>query len=292
MNYMLSMLAIAGMLFLSSCGDDEEDPAPKGATVGLIATDSSVSGDVTLTVGSQFGILVSASKGDRNMDTWSILRDGVALTNFQDLDVPDADAFTVPVSGIDVPLTAGSYTYTFQVTSNGGATGSVSWVVTAEAPSSFTEFSGVELGGQTNPTFGSFYTASNGDVQLVSEAKPDGGATVDLFFYFGTTNGATLWSPQDNQALTADLFGSAGFGLSTWTTRKDTKLDRTTSLTYDSATPADVAAASVTGTKVTMLTNTDVILFETEEGLKGIIEILSVPADGSGTLTFNAKVID
>ncbi|QNL21639.1 hypothetical protein HZR84_06710 [Hyphobacterium sp. CCMP332] len=287
MNYMLSMLAIAGVLFLSSCGDDEEDPAPKGAVVGLIATDSSVSGDVTLTVGSSFGILVSASKGDRNMDTWSILRDGIALSNFDGLDVPDNSAFTVPVSDIPVPSTAGAYEYTFQITDNGGATGSVSWVVTAEDAAAFTEIDNVQLGGQSSTAFGSFLKADDGTVLFLAQANSSNGADVDLFYYNGATNGPTLFSPTDPDA--GSLFGGA---VGSWSTQNDTKIEKSTTLDFDNATPNDVATVSVSGTKANQLAADDVFVFETEAGIKGMGKVISLATGNDGSITVDLKVVN
>lgn len=285
-NSMLSMLAIAGVLFLSSCGDDEDDPAPNGPVVGLIATDSSISGDATLTVGSSFGVLVSASKGDRNMDTWSILRDGIALSAFDGLDVPDNDAFTVPVADIPVPSTAGAYTYEFVITDNGGATGSVSWVITAEDAASFTEFTNKQLGGQSNANFGSFFKSSDGTVLFLADANSSNGADVDFFYYNGATNGPTLFSPTDPDA--GGLFGGAVGG---WSTQNDTKI-QSTSLDYASATPADVMGESVTGTKANQLASGDVVIFETAGGVKGIAEVSALATGNDGAITLNIKVVN
>jgi hypothetical protein len=285
-NYMLSMLAIAGMLFLSSCGDDEEDPAPKGATISLIASDSSISGDVELTVGSSFGIIVNATKGDRNMDKWSITRDGIALADYDGLEVPDNSNFTAPISPIGVPLTAGVYTYAFEVVDNGGVKTSISWVVTASDAASFTEFTNKQLGGQSNASFGSFFKAADGTILLLAAANASNGADVDFFYYNGATNGSTLFSPTDPDA--GSLFGGA---VDAWTTKNATKIAKST-LDYATASPADVSAATISGTKANQLASGDVVIFETASGIKGILEVSSIAAGNDGSITFNAKVVN
>ncbi len=286
MNYMLSMLAIAGMLFLSSCGDDEEDPAPKGATISFIASDSSISDDATLTVGIEFGIIVSAQKGDRNMDKWSITRDGIALAAYDNLDVPDKDNFTTPISPIGVPSTAGTYTYAFEVTDVNGLTTSKSWVITAEEPSSFTEFTNRQLGGQSNATFGSFFKATDGTVLFLAAANTSNGADVDFFYYNGATNASTLFSPTDPDA--GALFSGA---VDAWTTKNATKIAKST-LSYSTATPAEVQAASVTGTKANQLAVDDVVVFETAGGVKGILTVTAIASGNDGSINFDVKVVN
>lgn len=285
-NSMLSMLAIAGVLFLASCGDDEEDPAPNGPTVGLVNSTGNISGDAELLVGSSFSIEVTASKGDRNMDTWSILRDGVALANFDGLDVPETDNFTTVIADIPVPADAGAYTYSFQVTDRDGVTGSVTWTITAVEPTSFTDFTNIQLGGQDNTSFGSFFKASDGSVLFLTAANTSNGADVDFFYYNGATNGPTLFSPTDPDA--GSLFSGA---VDAWTTKNDTKIS-SSNLDFDTATPADLAAATISGTKANQLAADDVVVFETAGGIKGMLKVTSLATGNDGSITFDAKVIN
>jgi hypothetical protein len=281
-NSMLSMLAIAGVLFLASCGDDEEDPAPNGPTVGLVNSTGNISGDADLLVGSSFSIEVTASKGDRNMDTWSILRDGVALANFDELDVPENDNFTTVVSDIPVPADAGAYTYTFQVTDRDGVTGSVEWVITAVVPASFTTFTET-LGAQSSAT-GSSIDVSEERVYNLGDAKANSDK-VDFFYYYGSTNQATLWSPTDSEANADDIFGLAN----EWATKNATAIS-TSTLDFDNATPADVVAATISGTRANNLSSDDVVIFETVDGVRGIGKV-SITGAADGEISIDFKVI-
>lgn len=283
-NYMLSMLAIAGMLFLSSCGDDEDDPTPgaKGPSVFLVSTDSTISDDATLTAGSSFGIIVNATKGDANMDTWKITRDGSDLSGFEG-DAPENDNFTVPIADIPVSANSGTYEYTFEVTDKDGVTGSVSWTITVEDAATFTSIDNKTLGGQSNATLGSFYN-SDGSIYLSSAANANP-ENVDFFYYVGSTNGPTLWSPTD-----ADAVGDDIFGITSWSTRNDTKIGVST-LTYADATVADVVGATITGTKANIDVGT-VVIFETAGGVRGILEITSLAAGNDGSVTFNSKIVE
>ena len=218
------------------------------------------------------------------MRTWSILRDGVALANFDGLDVPDNDNFTTPVADIPVPSQAGAYTYSFQVTDRDGVTGSVTWVVTATEAASFTEYNNIQLGAQGNTT-GSFFFAVDGSVLNLDAANTSNGSDVDFFYYNGATNGPTLFSPTDTDA--GGLFGGA---VGNWTTQNDTKLSSST-LDFATATPTDVADAAATGSKANMLAADDVVVFETAGGIKGILKVTNVAAGNSGSITFDAKIV-
>ncbi|QNL21638.1 hypothetical protein HZR84_06705 [Hyphobacterium sp. CCMP332] len=265
---------------------EEDNSIPIGPVVSLIATDSTISSDFTLNTGTTFGILVSASKGNRDMQTWSILRNGISLSAFDELDVPDEYNFTIPITNIKVPNNAGVYQFTFQVKSFDGVMGSVSWLITAEAPNSFIEFNNIQLGAQSSTSFGSFLKIDDGTVYFLSEANSSNGADVDLFYYNGATNGPTLFSPTDPDA--GSFFGGA---VGAWSTQNDTKIEKSSSLDFDNATPNDVATASVSGTKANQLAADDVFVFETEAGIKRMGKVISFATGNDGSITFDLKVV-
>lgn len=287
-NYMLSMLAIAGMLFLTSCGDDEEDPTPTGGITVVLDPAGDISGDATLNTGSSYSlrVVVNAANGNADLATYKITQDGVALSDFDDVAISSSDnrGFTLETPPIDVPLTAGSYAYEFVVTDEDGGTGSVSWVITAEAASAFSSEVTVSLGAQS-ASAGSSYDVEGATQFTLADAKSNS-ADVDFFYYYGATNLATLWAPGDADAVTAGLFGLPG----DWATRNETAMDKV-SLDFDAATVAEVQAETLSGTKANQLAAGDVVVFETVGGVRGIIEVTAVNGAADGTIDLKMKTI-
>lgn len=288
MNYMLSMLAIAGVLFLSSCGDDEEDPIPSvnAPTVNLVAETGFITGDITATPGESFSIRVTVAKGDANLATYSVIRDGQALADLDQVEISNADneGYTANFGPFAAPSNEGVYVYSYQVTDVDGEKGSVSWTVTVAGEANFAPMTSTSLGAQ-NAATGSSYNVENGTVYTLANAKANSDK-VDFFYYYGSQNLATLWSPTD-----ADANGDGIFGLpNDWATRNDTKI-ASSSLDFATATAADVLAATVSGTKANQLATGDVVIFETVGGIRGIAEVTVNGAD-DGTIDLDIKVVE
>lgn len=285
------MLAVAGMLFMASCGDDSDDPTPtptvNGPTVlfNPDSTEGFVGGDATLTPGESYRISIIADAGDADMVSYSILRDDIALAAYTDEEISSADKEEFKANfGLTAPAEEGTYAYEFVVEDKDGVTGSRKWTITVEGAATFTSFDNVTLGGQSSSSLGSFYKAGDGTVSFQAGATANPG-NVDFFYYVGASNGPTLWSPNDASVIADDIFGTVFAS-----TRNATKIQMS-SMVYADATEADVAAATVTGTKAANLEVGDVVMFETVGGVKGLLEVTSIAAGNDGSITFNSKVI-
>ena len=154
------------------------------------------------------------------------------------------------------------------------------------------------FGDQANNSAGSFFSASNGMVYTQAQAKAND-SVVDLLYYYGATNRATLANPTDADAAT--IFDNVTTGLQTWVTKNNTEI-RSTLLTAEmfNAVAADstliqlydAAAGGPAGTAATDLAVGDVIAFKTTKNKKGFIKVVTIIENNSNAdyITVDVKV--
>ncbi len=286
-NYSLSIKDIEGVSVETSWTITVlEDFIPENSKVSLNMTDSTVYKDTILAIGTTFDISVSATKGFYQMATWSILNDGLALNGFNEIDVPNDSSFTAHISEIPVPNIEGNYTYSLEIIDENGSSTKVDWNITAADIPVFTEHKGITLGAQSNSNIGGFFLARQVQVSTLSEANASNGEAVEFFYFNGATNGPTLWSPVDPD--TDAFFGGA---LNNWFIRFNTKIQKSTK-NYATITAQEIDESLVSGTKANMLAVGDVVLIETQLGLKAILIIRNLVTGNNGSITFDIKIVD
>lgn len=137
------------------------------------------------------------------------------------------------------------------------------------------------LGGQNNATLGSFFSTSTGTVigSVDAGASTTLQSSVDLVYFFGTTNGASIGAPNDATVATAHT-GSTS--LPNWTIKNATKFVAT------SLTPANFIAsmndsliktidtATISATLVPQLTVGKIVAFKTAAGKYGIYHVAAI----------------
>lgn len=151
-------------------------------------------------------------------------------------------------------------------------------------------YSSVTLGAQSNTTKGGYYSLTNNSVMYlpIAQNTPE---NVDLIYFYGTTNEATLCAPNDstvnggrgNLPLAIDL-----------TKQNTTKFSPTTLTTTDFDAMEDdtniSTISTITETKINHLAVNQVIAFETILGKKGLIKITAINGTGTGTIVFDVKI--
>ena len=158
-------------------------------------------------------------------------------------------------------------------------------------------YSAKMMGGQNNATLGSFLATDNGEVITSSAAGASTAvqARVDLVYFFGTTNQASMGAPNDSIVAIAH---NGSTSLSTWTTKNATKFVKT------SITPADfiasdndslvktIDAATISTSMVNTLAAGNVVAFKTASGKLGLFHVQSIDGTtGSDrSITINVKV--
>jgi len=148
------------------------------------------------------------------------------------------------------------------------------------------------LGSYDNTSDGSSFASIDGTVYSWSDASANS-EKVDLVYFYGATNEATLAAPNDSDAESV-------FDFSNWDTQNATKFGTTTLTASDfDAIDDDITikeeASDLTATKVNQLSVDDVIAFETAStsahaSKKGLIKINSITTGSDGTIDITVKV--
>lgn len=153
------------------------------------------------------------------------------------------------------------------------------------------------MGGQNNATLGSFLATDNGEVITSSAAGASATvqARVDLVYFYGTTNQASIGAPNDSVVAIAH---NGSTSLSTWTTKNATKLVKTTITPAQFIASANdslvktIDAATISGSLVNTLAVGNVVAFKTAGGKLGLFHVQSIDGTtGSDrSITVNVKV--
>jgi hypothetical protein len=151
--------------------------------------------------------------------------------------------------------------------------------------------------GNYNDSHGSFFSSTNGSVYNVSTANANQGL-IDMIFFYGSTNQATLAAPNDGSFGTGSGQISS-LGVQNWSTRNATTFKSTTLSSISTVTSsAAIASAYAAGTdyspnsRANMLNVNKVIAFKTAAGKLGLVQVTALSADatGAGTMTINVVV--
>jgi hypothetical protein len=243
--------------------------APSEAAVGdVISFDVSIVADAKISE-------IEVRKGTSTYDT---------KTDFQNK-TSDVYTFEYEVVEADAGQTL---EFAFIVTDNKDNTETADYSVTIDdlAPT-ITEFTAVIMGAHENADYGSFLDAHEGMVYKVSEAK-NNQDKVDIVYYYGATNQATLAAPDDAGAAEFNVYD-----LDNWTTKNATRF--TDKLTVDFAgiitsDDIDTEVGSPSATKANELSVDDVVGFETSDGKKGVAKIAEITTGTTGSITIDVKI--
>ncbi len=272
-------------LFFFSCSDDENSTpigtAPISPTVQLIQVDTLLvlvkDGDVFEQTQS-FNLAFSAVRGDNPMNSWSLKLDGNVYNSKNGL-VPDIDNFSLPLFDIPVPMEIGNYTFEVEIIDNAGIIGSTDFEITVVRRSTFSNSVTFSLGAQGS-TAPSFYNIDKQTV--INTVEP---SEIDFFYYFESSNGNSIWSPNDQEARNFNLYG-----VDSWSVRRSTKMSRTT-LNFSDANATDVLNENIVGSRVINLELGDVVLTESSNGTRGILRVISIASGSDGSIEFDAKFV-
>ncbi|MFO7658441.1 MAG: hypothetical protein R6W78_15395 [Bacteroidales bacterium] len=290
-NLYLIGLAAIGMAFFSSC--TEEETSGPSITIDNASPVAAIGGSVTLT-----GEIIAEGK----------LKE-VKLFVVTDNDEQQVGSAITSFSGGAI-TTDDNLTYTFRVTITGltesckikiqatdkeNLTSSKSIDVTVGAVSGeeINSFSAVLIGAQFNTQYGSALDADAGTVYKISgDAAKNAAASIDMLYYYGSTNKATFAAPNDesvNGVGTSSFDWTQGwsvnnatkFALSSMTSAEFDAIDDDTELT---------GISGLTASKVTDVSVNKVVEFITVGGKKGAFKVAALTATTNGTITINVKI--
>ena len=192
-------------------------------------------------------------------------------------------AYAVPATGIAV---GSEISIEFAVTDD-VADNSVSKSFTVvSGAGNIVRFTAVLMGAQASTT-GSFLDANTGTVYTQADANANQ-ELVDIVYYYGSTNAATLCAPNDETVNG----GTGNLALcESWTTNNATTFGSSliTAAEFDAMTDDALllSIADLANSKVTDLAVDNLIAFETVDGKKGLIKVSDLVAATDGTITIN-----
>jgi hypothetical protein len=268
-NLLLLLSLLIGATVLSGCKKDEEE------ILGFPSIDFKGSAnytfeDVTVTTNDQIlvGILAAMHTETQKPLTRFTLK--IGTTNLVDstfsANTFDAD-YTISFSEV------GTATLTARITDEGGFSDEVSFNIIIEQGGAKVKKNDDVFMGSFNDPAGSFYSTTEEEVYRVPEAK-ENQEKVDFIFFRGETNINAFAAPDD-----VDVNTISDFQLNDWTTKNQTRFQST------SMTAADFDAIGefyvfpeFTGelTRISQLSNGDVVYFKTEAGKHGYIKIVDL----------------
>jgi len=283
MAYLLSLTLIASLSFLS-CDNAEDNQAPTVTNIKVNGT--AVTGGAFTALAGKVSISFTVSD-DNEVSKVTVAESGSATNVFSN----DKVAKSTAEISFDYPV---SKTVNLIITVTDDDDKTVSSTLSVSLDAGVSSYSAKLLGGQDNASSGSFLATSTGTVYLQADAKANSGL-VDILYFYGASNEATLAAPSDADAAT--IFNNGTTGLQTWTTKNATSFKTTTLALADftalnMATGAESAynAGTSVSTKANKLASGKVVAFKTAAGKYGLVYVSALTTGATGSITLDVKV--
>lgn len=275
------------MTAITSCTPEENDDVKPSMTFS--PDGAGITADKTVAVNAPLLFKVSAIQNQTTKKNLQSLRVQSFMNNtaVKDTLVTINDDSYLGSFNFNAPSTSSTEEkYTFTLTDKAGETTIKTINITTQAgPSAINSYSAKLLGGQSNPTNGSYFNATTGAVlaQLAANAAP---ASVDFIFAYGTTNEYYIGAPSNGDIQTS--FSTANPSLSSWSTKNLTTFTTTTitGAEFDAMTDDSSFPTVGSDTKVNMLAGGDVFAFRTAGGKVGLVKVNST----SGTIAADREI--
>lgn len=161
-------------------------------------------------------------------------------------------------------------------------------------PGEIYTYTAVIMSDLKNPEGKSFYSAEDNKLLNITEALAASG-TVDLIYYYGATNKATLCAPADKEVEIFEDIHNESIVLK-FTTRNDTRLAPVTmtlpefdAITNDLTIKAKAPATTATAAKTLAIGN--ILWCETATGKKALIKVVNITgAQATSFITIEVKI--
>jgi hypothetical protein len=282
LQIVLGLGAISTLFLLNSCTESTTNPAPDitfGQTspilLGVGVNAVTLSGTIVADAGlSSVKIYKTVGLSETLIETVTDFSTGTVTTSDDInyafvLNVIDIIAeTTIKFTAIDKDDQEVSESIVIQVTE-----GSVN------------SYTAILLGGQNNAE-PSCLDAHTGTRYSVNQSGHD--AEIDIIYYYGSTNLATLTAPNDG-SVNGDDANSLDW-TNDWDPQNATKYGSTT-LDFDAVNYSDLSGISgLTASKANELAVDDVYAFETADGKKGLVKVTDLVTGGAGSITINVKI--
>lgn len=284
LNYLLSALLIAS-IGLVGCDNAEDNEGPSIADLKVGTT--TVTGESVTVLPGATSISFTANDDDE-VASVTVSENGVSTPVYTKADIGKASEKI----SFDYTVTK-NVTLIIKVVDNDDKETSLSFAIRLDAGVS--SYTAKLLGAQTNATEGSFLATSTGAIYLQADAKTNA-SIVDIVYFYGATNFATLAAPSDVDA--GSIFNNGTTGLQLWTVKnatsfKVTALTQTAFNEVNSAAAVEAAYTAASGTaasKSNNLTASKVVAFKTAAGKYGLAYVSSLTTGATGSITLDVKV--
>lgn len=269
-SLLYSLLFVAAVGFMASCGKDDEPAAPPSISF-LNST-----GNATVAVGDSVKVDFVVNKGDANLkeievrsNNNTVHKESMSGGNFQGSVYLHA-------------LSSGSNEYLFIAKDRDDVEGKITFTVNGETP--LIEYDSKTLGAQ-NGAAGSYFDVTTGTVYLAADAAANA-SKIDITF-------AQIGSPTTKpELISPDYRGSRGL---TAFAGGSTTYFASSNLDYENATSTEIAAISIPAIDANKYITVEagkVYAFITAAGEKGLIKVESIDPglNGSATLSFVVRL--
>jgi hypothetical protein len=291
LSFLFAILLMASATFFTSCSKDTTTTPP---TIMLNAGPGYTAADVSVPVNTvlKIGVIANSTTGKLTNLKISQTISGMSTTildsTFTAKDALNED-FTITASPV-----AGVVKLTFRITADDGEYAEASLTITTtSAP--INTYTAVLLGGQENPNLGSFYSTIDNAVMKLAAARSNS-QTVDMVYYYGATNHASIVAVSDNQLQGVPSFVECA----SWPTQNETKFKLTTGVDWSTITDESgilANATDLTVTHINQLAVGDIVSFQTattssNPSKKGMYKVMEVNGTGGAdrSITIEVKI--
>jgi hypothetical protein len=296
--FLMLMLAALSTVF-TSCNKDEVTD-PQIPSINFVGGSGYISADGSYPINTLLKVGINAAA---NATSGSKLVKMLVTRTFNNVPTTVLDS-TINVANFNVEANfytsavAGTERWAFKVTDAAGESNEISFnITTTPVEADVNIYTAILMGGQSNLNLGSFWSSVNNTVYKQADAKLNQNK-VDLVYFYGTTNLATIAAP--DETVLGDVWTSGYFA--DWTIRNATRFKKTTGVNWDAITTTNDDLINENATNLTLsMTNQlqvgDIIAFETastsaNSNKKGLFKVMAITGT-SGTdraITIEVKI--
>jgi hypothetical protein len=266
----IALVIATAVAFLTSCTKDSNPP-----TISFKTGAGYTSSNVTVDDGTEVKFGISAQSGSAQLKTITIT--ATDNTGTYTLATESIDAESLDKDYAWEFYTLGETHMKFVIEDADGQTAELTVTVTVQE--SINTFTAILLGGQLNPDLGSFYSTGLDSVMYLAAAR-NNSEKIDLVYYYGTNNKASIVAVADSQLGDVPQFAEC----TTWATKNATLLKLTSGLTWNNiliGPDVDAAVTNLTDMHVNQLAIDDIVAFQTAStssnpDKKGLFKVLEI----------------
>ncbi|MES2779481.1 MAG: hypothetical protein V4651_06235 [Bacteroidota bacterium] len=285
------MLSIASLAILSSCKKEDDNATVTDAKVDVTVDPASPleGGVVTLTI-------TCTGNAENNLKSISVIRTGGSSTTSKTV-LSTSLTGTSSSKIVKDTLEMGTYTYTVAVAGEKGSPATKTVTVTTRSlPKQVDVTNATPLFGQSNGAGvnSHFMQLTAPHATFSTSTFAANKSNVDLAFFYGSTNKATLTSPSDAtmQGLYSGLSWTGANTTSLYkTTMTSAQFDAVATANSDSTITAMAAGVATWVSTVNLLAQGNVILFKTAGNKVGLIKVDNVTGTSANDAELNIIVI-